>query len=158
MQPHLFMYILFFLFLAALGLPCYTWAFSSCDSRGYSSLRCASFSWWWLLFWGVWALGAQASVEVVHRLTCSGVCGIFLDWDWTRASGAGRWILYHWATREALIYIFLAAVFELHQPSLVAWPANLKIVTTWPFTEKPCQLLGILPRAHRAPAGARSNV
>ena len=71
-------------------------------------------------FGGVWALGAGTSAVVVHRFTCSVVCGIFLDWDRTCASCIGRWILYHWATREALIYILLVAVFELHQPSWVA--------------------------------------
>ena len=36
------------IYMAALGLCCCTRAFSSCGERGYSSLRCAGFSWRWL--------------------------------------------------------------------------------------------------------------
>ena len=35
--------------MAALGLRCCVWAFSSCGERGYSSLGCAGFSLRWLL-------------------------------------------------------------------------------------------------------------
>ena len=52
-------------------------------SGGYSLLRCVGFLWWLLL---LWALGARASVVVVHRLSscgarpsCSVACEIFLD-------------------------------------------------------------------------------
>ena len=43
--------LLYNLFLAALGLRCCMWAFSSCVERGYSSLRCTGFSLRWLLLW-----------------------------------------------------------------------------------------------------------
>ena len=35
--------------MAALGLRCRAWAFSSCGELGYSSLRCSGFSLQWLL-------------------------------------------------------------------------------------------------------------
>ena len=63
------------LVLALLGLRCYAHTFSSCGE-------------WGLLFVVVFRLlmvvaflveGAQASVVEVHRLSCSMVCGIFLD-------------------------------------------------------------------------------
>ena len=42
-------FILFYLFLAALGLRCCSRVFSSCGQRGYSLLLCAGFSLRWLL-------------------------------------------------------------------------------------------------------------
>ena len=39
-----------YLFRVALGLCCCSQAFSSCESGDYSSLQCAGFSLWWLLF------------------------------------------------------------------------------------------------------------
>ena len=65
---------LFILFLAALGLHCCTWAFSSCGKRGLlfvvvhrllivvASLCC-----------GAWALGMRASVVVAHGLSSCGI-------------------------------------------------------------------------------------
>ena len=44
-----FFFFFYFIFLAVLGLRCCTRAFSSCASRGYSSLQCAGFSLRWLL-------------------------------------------------------------------------------------------------------------
>ena len=56
-----------YLFLAALGLCCCTWAFSSCGEQG-------------LLFLVVRGLLiAVASLVVEHRLSCSAACGIFPD-------------------------------------------------------------------------------
>ena len=68
-----------FLFLATLGLPCCTELSLVVTSRGQSPLRCASVSCGGVSFGGVWALGARASAAVVHRPTCSVVCGFFLD-------------------------------------------------------------------------------
>ena len=62
-----FLILFIYLFLAALGLCCCTWAFSSCGERGllflvgYSSLWCAGFS-----CWRAWALGTRASVVVAR--------------------------------------------------------------------------------------------
>ena len=44
---------------------------------------------------------------MVHRLSCSSVCGIFLDWGWKLCPLLGRLILNHWNTSEVpgpLIY------------------------------------------------------
>ena len=60
-------------------------------SGGYSSLRCAGFSLWWLLLWRstgsrhvgsvvvVRGLQSAGSVVVAHGLSCSAACGIFPD-------------------------------------------------------------------------------
>ena len=83
-----------FYFLFSLFYVCCTWAclfaphvrelglLSSCGARllicggGFSCCK-------------AWALGAWASVVVVHRLSCSKACGIFLD------EGSTSWPL-HW--------------------------------------------------------------
>ena len=86
-------------FLAALGLCCCAWDFTSCSEQGYSSLWYTGFPLWWLLFVAahrlqvrglqqlqqmgsvVVAHGLQStgSVVVVHGLSCSAACGIFPD-------------------------------------------------------------------------------
>ena len=82
---HLFILLLF---LTAPGLCCCTWTFSSCWEWGLLSScesqasYCSGFS-----RCGSWALGqegfsnygAQASVIMVHRLSCSVAFGIFPD-------------------------------------------------------------------------------
>ena len=55
-----FVYLFFiYLFLAALGLHCCTWAFSSCSEwgGGYSLLWCTGFSLRWLLL--LWSMGSR---------------------------------------------------------------------------------------------------
>ena len=73
---YLAVYFIFkiYLFLAALGLCCCMQAFFSCSSGGCSLLRCTGFSMWWLFL-----LQHETSVVVMHRLSCSVACGIFLD-------------------------------------------------------------------------------
>ena len=118
--------LLLFFFLAALGLHCCTWAFSSCE-RGYAGecmLLCSAwashgsgFSYCRALAWGTWGLLVAA-----QGLSCSITCGIFLDQDRTHVSCIGRWILYHWATREALaVFLFIESV------NLFLWPYVLNI-------------------------------
>ena len=64
-----------YLFLVALGLHCCARAFSSCGEWGLLSSFGA-----WAFHFGGFSCGAQASVAVVHRLSCSVVAGgIFLD-------------------------------------------------------------------------------
>ena len=46
-------------------------------SRGYSSLRCAGFSLWWLLL--LLSTGSRALVAVACGLSCSTACEIFPD-------------------------------------------------------------------------------
>ena len=62
-----------YVFLTALGLHCYSWAFSSC-SVVYPSLQYMGFS-----CCRTQVLGCVGSVVVAHRLSFSEVCGIFPD-------------------------------------------------------------------------------
>ena len=66
--------------LVALGLCCCTWAFSSCGEQGLRlvvvhGLLIAVVS--RVEEHGLW--GTQASVAVMHGLSCSKACGIFLE-------------------------------------------------------------------------------
>ena len=106
--------------LVALGLWCCVWAFPSCSewgllsSCGVQASHCGGFS-----CCRAWAPGSRASVvaargllsvgsvAVVHRLSCSSVCGIFHDWGWKLCPLLGRLIPNHWSTSEVpgpLIY------------------------------------------------------
>ena len=66
--------------MAALGLCCCAWAFSSCSEWGLllgcgvRASHCSGFS-----CCGARALGVRASVVVSYRLSCSAACGIFPD-------------------------------------------------------------------------------
>ena len=87
---YIYIYLFICLFLAALGLRCCVWAFSSCGERGLLFVEVHG-----LLIVGLLLLfsscGARASVVVVHRLqsegsvvvvhgfSCSVACGIFPD-------------------------------------------------------------------------------
>lgn len=63
------------LFLAALGLHCCMWAFSSCSEEGlFFVMAKYSFLSWWLLL-----LGSTGSGVLVHGLSCLTSYGIFLD-------------------------------------------------------------------------------
>ena len=113
---------LFILFLAALGLRCCAWAFSSCGEQGllFVAVRwashCSGFS-----CCGAWALGVWASVLVARGLSsCSSralerrlrscgaraylLCGMWdlpgSSRDQTHVPCIGRWVLHHCATRE----------------------------------------------------------
>ena len=55
----------FYLFMAALGLRCFAWAFSSC---GAWASHCGGFS-----CCRAWALGARASVVVARGLSSCGL-------------------------------------------------------------------------------------
>ena len=95
-------------FLAALGLRCCAWTFSSCSERG---LLIAVSS----LVVKTRTLGSRASVVVARRLSSCGAHAQYL-WrtglvaprhvgsSWTRAQTRvpciGRWILNHCTTRE----------------------------------------------------------
>ena len=112
------MFLFFKLFLAALGLCCCMWAFSSCGELGLLFITVLSFSFWWLLllqnmgfrYAGINSCSIQAqslrlagSVVVVHRLSCSATCAIIPD----RIPCIGRWILNHWTTREVSLVSFI---------------------------------------------------
>ena len=97
-----FFFFKVYYFLAVLGLRCCTQAFSSRSDRGLLSgrgawtPRCGGFS-----CCGAQALGAQASVLVAHRLSCSEAHGIFLDHGSTSVPCLARRILNLWATGKA---------------------------------------------------------
>ena len=101
MLASFFFFFKIYYFLAVLGLRCCTQAFSSHSGRGLLSGRsawtphCGGFS------CGTQALGAQASVLVAHRLSCSEARGIFLDHGSTSVPCLARRILNHWTTGKA---------------------------------------------------------
>ena len=74
--------------------------FSCC---GAWALGCTGFS-----SCGFWALEHRFS-SCGAGLSCSVAHGILPNRDWTHVCCIGRWILYHWATREALFWYFLRA-------------------------------------------------
>ena len=90
-------FICFFVFcfvLAALGLLCCAWAFSSCGERGLLccsawTSHCSGFS-----CCGAWVLGAQASVVTARRLSS---CNAWALGTWAsvvvacRLSSCGAW-------------------------------------------------------------------
>ena len=119
------------LFLAVSGLRCYELAFSSCGGGEAATLylRCGFSLWGLLLIQSTgsrahgltscdsWALGHRLSSwntqylkywALGHRPSSS------MESSWTRnrivSPPLGRWILYHWATREALDQTFLKTV------------------------------------------------
>ena len=70
----LFLFIYFWLcwvFVAVCGLSLVA------VSGGYSSLRCAGFSLWWLLLLRSTGSRHAGSVVVAHGLSCYAACGIF---------------------------------------------------------------------------------
>ena len=52
------------------------------------------------------AYSRETSVVVVHGLSSSATCGIFLDQGWNPCSRIGRWILNYWTTRDTLHRVF----------------------------------------------------
>ena len=116
-QIHLISFFFFlYLFLAALGLCCCTWAFSSCSERGYSSLWCTGFSLRWLLFVAehglqvrglqqLWLTGSRAHSQQLWHTGL--VAPQHVGSSRTRARACvpciGRRIPNHCATREVLI-------------------------------------------------------
>ena len=96
--------------------------FSSCSKWGLLSSyqawvsRCSGFSCCGvqvsiLVACGLRSCGSQALwcvclVAVACRLSCPTACGYSCTRDGTRVSWIGRWILYPWATREALEIVF----------------------------------------------------
>ena len=84
-SPHPASFVFYLLFLTLLGLRCLSRTLSSC-SVGFSLLSTGS--------------RAGASVVVVHGLSRSKACGIFLDQGLNPVSCIDRWILNHWTTRE----------------------------------------------------------
>ena len=61
-----------YLFLAALGLHCCTWAFSSCGEQGLLFIAVRGLLCGGVSCYGAQALGAQTSVVAAHRLSSCG--------------------------------------------------------------------------------------
>ena len=111
--------------MAVLDLRCCVRAFFSWGEWGPPPPLWCVHLLWWLLFWGAWAPGMQASVVVAHGLSCPVACGIFLDpRDWAPVSCIGRWSLNHWTTREVL------SVLSLHGQSVTE--QELQLVSPGP--------------------------
>ena len=55
-----------------------------------------------------WALGTWVLVAEAHGISCSTAHGIFPDQGSICVSCIGRWIFYHWATREAPLKIMMS--------------------------------------------------
>ena len=106
------------LILAMLGLFCWMQPFLVVASRGYSRaemcwllLLAASHRRAWDRGVGIGGHGPRAlvgcSVVVVLGLSCSTVCGVFLDRDPTCISVSDQWILNHRNPREVPFHAFL---------------------------------------------------
>ena len=105
-------FFFFLVYLAALGLRCCSWVFSSCGEWGLFFIQCAGSSlWWFLLFWGTGSrahgLSGCSSQAPEHRLSSCGVGLVApqhvessLTGDQTHLPCIGQRILYHWTTRE----------------------------------------------------------
>ena len=89
------------------ALCCGTWASLQLWHAGFLFSSCGA----WApehvgsVVCGTWALQLRhvSSVVVAHRLCCPAACGILVSLparDLTRVPCIGRWILYHWTTRE----------------------------------------------------------
>ena len=108
---------LMYLFIAVLDLLCCTRTFSGCrEWRGYSSCGGQVSPYGAFSSCRAWALGARAAElwlpgsrlnSCGAQATLSRACGIFPIRGGTCVSCIGRWILYHWATREVRITHFL---------------------------------------------------
>ena len=120
--------------MAALGLCCCAWAFSSCGERGLSSLQCVGFSLWWLLIaehglqecglQQLWHLGSVAvahrlqsvgSVVVAHGLSCSAACFWIYTQQWN------CWIIWQFCFQffEKLLYCFTQWLHQFTFPPTV---------------------------------------
>ena len=98
-------FIISFIYLLIFGSAGSSLLWGLCSSCGEQGLL-PSFGAWashcsGLSRCGVWALGTWASVVVAHRWVSSRPVGSSWIRDRTCVSCIGRWILYHWTTREA---------------------------------------------------------
>ena len=70
------------------------------------------------LFAAPWIAARQASLSIgisqariLERVAISFSRGSSRPRDWTRISHISRWILYHWATREVCMNLYLSSVY-----------------------------------------------
>ena len=87
--------------MAALGLHCCTWTFSSCGKKGLFSSCSAQVSHGnGFSCCTAWGLGHAGSVTVAHRLSCSTTRGIFTEQKSNPCPCIGRQIPNHCISRE----------------------------------------------------------
>ena len=84
---------------------------------------------------GLWNTG---SVVVECGLVALQHVGSSLTRDWTCVSCTGRWILDHWATREALVFLFTANM--LYVPEKAMEPHSSTLAWKIPWTGEPGRL------------------
>ena len=92
-------------------------------SKGCSLLWCSDFSLWWLLLF--WSTG---SVVVEHRLVVLWHVESSQIRNWTHVPCIGEQILFHWTTREVLIYWFLS-IKQLDMSSIISLFLYIIILT-----------------------------
>ena len=98
----LFILVLCIYSLAELGLHCCLWAFLQLWWGGATLwLCCTGFSLWWLLLLQSTGSRHMDSGVVVHGLSCSTACGVFLNQGSNLCLCIARQILNHWTTMEA---------------------------------------------------------
>ena len=137
------------LILAMLGLFCWVQPFLVVASRGYSRVEMC-----WLLLlaashrraWdrgvGIGGHGPRAlvgcSVVVVLGLSCSTVCGVFLDRDPTCISVSDQWILNHRNPREVPFHAFLyekrqeSGLIEVLFGTELLFSCSVVCISLWP--------------------------
>ena len=111
-QEAVFFFKNYLFILVVLGLRCFAQAFSVGESRGSSLFWCSGFSLWWFLVLQSTGSRRIGSVVVVHRLSCSAACGIFLDQGLNLCLLHWQAVLYHWAAWEALD-VFLVVLMHI---------------------------------------------
>ena len=104
-----------YLSLAVLDLCCCVGFFPSCSAQGpLSTCNGRASHWGAFSCCRAWVLGAHGLQQLwlprsraqAQELWCPGLFSLWhvgssRIWDWTHISCLGRWILYHWANREA---------------------------------------------------------
>ena len=96
---------IYLLFLTALSLCCWAWAFSSCWAQAshHGGVSC----------YKPWAVGTWALIVVVHQLSCPSACGISQIRDQSCVPCIGRWIYNLWPTRnvyKTLLWIIILII------------------------------------------------
>ena len=97
-----------YLFLAVLGFCCCTGFSLVAVSRAYSPVAMRGPLYTVASLVAASGLQSTGSAAMAHGLRCASARGIFPDQRSNHVSCIGRWILYHWATREAPSYLFIS--------------------------------------------------
>ena len=81
---------------------CGSFLVQSRGSRVHGFTSCSRWAQW------LWLLGSRVQAQYLQRTGLVALQHVGSSWtrDWTSVSCVGRWILYHWATREAPVWCF----------------------------------------------------